>query len=210
MFRQDENANQAINICNKEGIEWLIHLDIDELLYPANRQVLVSNLAEPNGHVTMPNHEVCPQWHSDNPFRRCNYFKLNGKLQFNLYANGKTAVRCRPAVFVRDAHSFAGYIGKRVISSDMVILHYACATYDRWLTKYATLGDFPDFWWDNPQNRITLPFHLKSRDIYKQCLNDGSFQSAVDFWRSQVLSSNQLDQLVLKGKVGWYAPIPDA
>jgi len=211
LFRQNDNTYRAINLCNKQGIDWLIHIDTDELFYPPNRQTLDGNLAEPNGHVTMVNHEVCPQWHADNPFRQCNYFKLSGgKLPFNFYGNGKSAVRCRPGVFSWGAHDFYGPVGRRVISPDMVILHYACASYDGWFAKYAHLGDFPDCWYDDPQVPITLPFHLKSRDIYKQCLIEGNFQSAVDFWMEQVLSPSELNQLLLDGEVGWYAPISEA
>jgi hypothetical protein len=207
MIRQDQNAERSLNLCLKERIDWLIHLDIDELLYPAHRGTLHTNLPPSAGHVTLLNHEVCPHWHCDNPFRECNYFKLNGMSPFNLYTNGKAAVRCQPGVYPRDAHSFGGYRGDAVTAPDAVILHYACPSYDRWLAKYATLGDFPNFWWDNPEHRITISFHLQSRDIYKRCIREGNFQAGIDFWSGQVATPEQLAQRRREGTIRWFAPM---
>jgi hypothetical protein len=207
MIRQDQNTERSLSLCLKERIDWVIHLDIDELLYPAHHETLRRNLPESAGHVTLLNHEVCPHWHCDNPFRDCNDFKLNGRSRFNLYTNGKAAVRCQPRVYPHDAHSFGGYTGDAVTASDIVILHYACPSYDRWLAKYTALGDFPDLWWDNPEHRITISFHLQSRDIYKRCVCEGSFQPAIDFWSGQVLMPEQLCQLRREGIVSWFAPL---
>lgn len=209
MHRQIENANRAVYLCCTRGIEWLIHIDIDELLFPPDRSMLHRNLDAHLGHITLPNHEVCPRWSADSPFRQCHHFKLNGRLRFNFYGNGKAAVRCRPGVYALGAHSFAEYSGGNRTSPDIAVLHYACATYDRWLRKYAHLGDFPDFWWDDPQHRIELPFHLKSRDVYRQCVIEGTFDHAVGFWKRQVLSDDQLNQLLQDGRVGWYAPMAE-
>lgn len=208
MIRQDQNTERSLSLGLKERLDWLIHLDIDELLYPACRETLCRNLPPSAGHVTLLNHEVCPHWHCDNPFRECNYFKLNGRARFNLYTNGKAAVRCRRGVYARDAHSFGGYTGDAVTAPDVVILHYACPSYERWLAKYTALGDYPDFWWDNPEYRIDISFHLQSRDIYKRCLHEGNFQPAIDFWSEQVATPEQLERLRREGTISWFAPMP--
>jgi len=210
MRRQDHNVNQCLHRCTQEGLEWLVHLDTDELLYPVDRKTLETHLTACNGHVRILNHEVCPQWQCKNPFRETHYFKLNGKLHFNLYTNGKSAVRCSPGVYARDAHSFAGYDGQQKTASDMAVLHYACPSYDRWLAKYGALGEFPDFWWDDPQHRIEMSFHTRSRDICRECLADGNFARAKEFWAAQVFAHNQLEQLRHDGKVGWFAPMDRA
>ena len=209
MVRQEENANRALDLCCKQGIEWIVHLDIDEILYPADRETLARVLIEPIDQVIIMNHEVCAQWFAESPFRQCNYFKLNGKFPFNFYGNGKAAVRCRDGVFARGAHRFLGNVSRPIISRELVLLHYACATFDRWLKKYALLGDFPDFWWDDPRHPIGLPFHLKSRDVCKQCLVNGNFSPAMDFWKQNVLSATEISRLVGEDKVGWYQPIPE-
>lgn len=207
MIRQDQNTESSLGLCLKDGLEWLIHMDIDELLYPADHATLRRNLPASAGHVTLLNHEVCPLWQCKNPFRDSNYFKLNGRSRFNLYTNGKSAVRCQPRVYPRDAHAFGGYTGDAVTALDVAILHYACPSYDRWLAKYAALGDFPDYWWDNREHRITISFHMQSRDIYKQCRQKGNFQPAIDFWSGQVMTPEQLAQLRREGTVSWFDPM---
>jgi hypothetical protein len=207
MVRQDQNTNRSIELCIKDRFAWLIHLDTDELLYPADPETLRRNLSASAGHIILLNHEVCPCWHCGSPFRDCNYFKLNGRSRFNLYTNGKAAVRCQPGVYARDAHSFGGYKGSAQTAQGSVVLHYACPSYEHWVAKYAALGDFPDFWWDNPQHRIAISFHIESRDIVKQCLRTGDFQPAVNFWSSQVVDRAELILLQEKGRIGWFAPM---
>jgi hypothetical protein len=207
MVRQNENANHALELCGRDKIDWLIHIDTDELIYPADRKTLERTLAAGIGHVTLLNHEVCAQWECGNPFRECHDFKLNGKLGFNLYDNGKAAVRVGPGVYAPDAHSFEGFRGKRVFSDDLAVLHYACPSYDRWLAKYNALGDFPDYWWDDPQFRITLSFHLKSRDVCRRARAEGDLELARRFWAKQVLALNEIEQLTREGKIGRFAPL---
>lgn len=207
MLRQDHNTDQALRLCNREKLDWLLHLDTDELLYPADRTLLLKTLGRSHDHVTMLNHEVCPQWECDNPFRQCNFFKLNGRIPFNLYLNGKSGVRCSSAVYARDAHSFGGYAGQQVTTSDLVILHYACPTYERWIAKYSALGDFPDFWWDNPGHRIHMSFHTTSRDILRDCRRIKDFRKAKEFWATQVLNEHALKHLLATDKVARFAPM---
>jgi hypothetical protein len=207
MYRQIENANHAMAHCLSQAVDWLIHIDSDELIYAANRETLYRSFAPSNGLVTLVNHEVCPRWNCRNPFRECTFFKLNGKTGFNLYTNGKTAVRCRPGVWARDAHSFSSFTGRSHTAADVSVLHYACPSYDRWMTKYAALGDFPDFWWDDPAHRIALKFHLESRDTYRSCLNVGAFDQAEAFWAAQVLAEPELRRMVQEGRVGQFDPL---
>ena len=209
MTRQNENANEALYLCSREEIEWLIHIDTDELIYPGDRAVLEFALIS-NGHVTLLNHEVCPQWECGNPFRECHDFKLNGKHGFNLYDNGKAAVRVNPDVYAPDAHSFEGFHGERAVADEVFVLHYACPSYDRWLAKYNALGDFPDYWWDDPQFRITLSFHLKSRDVCRRAREEGDPEYARKFWAKQVFAPQQIERLRHEGKVGQFAPFGEA
>lgn len=207
MMRQNENANRALELCAADKIDWLTHIDTDELIHPAHRKTLERNLAAAAGHVTLLNHEVCPQWECANPFRECHHFKLNGKLEFNLYNNGKAAVRVGPGVYAPDAHSFEGFHGKSTVSKDVAVLHYACPSYDRWRAKYDALGDFPDYWWDDPQFRITLSFHLKSRDVCRLARADGNLERARKFWAKQVLAPQQIDRLTREGKIARFTPL---
>lgn len=209
MHRQDRNTNRALGLCEDLGVTWLCHLDSDEILCPKNGTSLPSMWESEMGHITLPNHEVCPLWKSANPFQDCHYFKLNGKCEFNFYDNGKSAVRCGPGVTARGAHAFRGYVGQRGLSKSVSILHYTCATFDWWVLKYQRLGTFPDFFWDNPAYPIPFLFHLRSRDVYRQCMEEADLSKAYELFGRQVLDETRLQQLVSEGKVGRFTPLED-
>ena len=209
MQRQDENAARALELCTEKGITWLCHLDSDELLFVPSRRLLLKLWESDLGCVVFPNHEVCPVWEASNPFRECHCFKLNGRCGFNFYANGKSAVRCGPGVQVSDAHGFNGYSGKRALCWTTPILHYSCATFDWWLRKYANLGSFPNYFWDDSRHPINVPFHTASRDIYQRCLSDGDLSRAREFFIRHVIDDNERQRLLEQGKIGRFAPFGD-
>jgi hypothetical protein len=208
MHRQVQNANQAGEWCAKYGIEWLCHLDSDELLYPENEDAIRESWRSSAGLIAFRNHEVCCVWEAANPFRECQYFKLNGKMRFNFYKIGKSAVRCKPGIFAKGAHRFAGYEGRQVTSTKVSVLHYACPTFRLWLRKYETLGPFPSYWWDNPALPIKrFPFHLGSRDICAECRRSGDWSSAYIYYSTQVRSAEEIEKLQRKGRVRRFAPL---
>jgi Glycosyl transferase family 2 len=211
MHRQDRNTEQALLLCQSMHIDWLLHIDADELLYARNKNALSklwqSLCSSDIGQVTFLNHEVCPVWECGNVFQDCTYFKLNGQHRFNFYNNGKSAVRCGPGVSVISAHGFRGFTGKHVWCRNAFVLHYACATFEYWRRKYDNLKEFPDGWWDNLSRPIEFPFHLQSRDVYCQCLKKGDLSNAYEFFATQVLSEGELARLVAQGKVGRFTPL---
>lgn len=201
MYRQDANASATVKICLASGIEWLCHLDSDELLFTSSREQLEQEFEPDCGQVRFSNHEAWPVWESDNFFLECLTFKRNGKHAFNFYANGKAAVRCSSAVQALDAHRFTGFSGRSRWSSRFCVLHYPCATFKLWCEKYRTLGPFPDFWWDDRHLPIKLPFHLISRDLYAACLRMGDFSEAEQFFRRQLLTAAQRDALLRQEQI---------
>lgn len=207
MPRQQINTNTALRQCPKLGIEWLCHLDSDELLYARSREELESVVIPGLGHVTFINHEVWPVWEAKDPFVECHAFKLNGRYPFHFYRNGKSMVRCGARVSANGPHSFIGYEGAAAHCNTLPVLHYTCATYRTWLNKYANLGTFNDLWWDNPELPITLDFHLRSRDIYKLCIEQASFTEAEVFFRSLMLSDKLRRDLENQARIGYFYPL---
>lgn len=208
--RQENNVNAALSLCRSFNVDWLFHIDSDELIYLDKKDDSSrwSELADPSvGHVKLLNHEVCPVWETTNHFVDCQHFKLNGQLKFNFYSNGKAAVRCAPRVRAAGVHAFAEYQGCNIQSVSFVVLHYACASFDLWKQKYALLGDFPSFWYDNPSLPITLTFHLESRDVYQRCAKRGEWSEAHELFRRQIFSIIELSRLVAEGKVAAFEPI---
>ena len=208
MLRQDANSNSALKLCLERNIEWLCHLDSDELLYAPSREQLLAELIAECGQIRFINHEVWPIWEADNPFLSCSVFKVNGRNPFfHFYGNGKSAVRCGPEVWARGAHQFIGFSGSTKTSQSSVVLHYACATYKVWLKKYANLGDFPSYWWDDVKSPIRLGFHLASRDVYLRCVEKNSFVEAEAFFLEKTLNEDAIPLLKNVGSIAIYHPI---
>jgi hypothetical protein len=208
MLRQDANTNRALELCRARSIDWLCHLDADELLHAPSREDLLAELTPECGQIRFVNHEVWPVWEAANPFTDCTVFKVNGHNPFfHFYNNGKSAVRCTPGVSARGAHKFVHAVGQEKVSTSTVVLHYACATYAIWLNKYAHLGDFPSFWWDDPKNPIPKGFHLESRDVYQRCASTGDFAEAEAFFRATTLREDAIPFLKTAGLIATYQPI---
>jgi hypothetical protein len=207
MLRQDANSNRALKVCLERGIDWLCHLDADELLFAASREALLAEMTPECGQIRFVNHEIWPVWEAANPFVNCTVFKVNGRNPFfHFYRNGKAAVRCAPAVVARGAHKFVGAVGQEKVSTSSVVLHYACATYALWWSKYVHLGEFPSFWWDDPAMPIPRGFHLESRDVVQRCVRAGSFDEAEAFFRAVVLREEAVPFLTTSGLIAVYAP----
>jgi hypothetical protein len=202
MHRQDRNAARALKRCSELKIDWLIHLDSDELLYCTG-----SGQMHDVGLFTLPNHEVCPRWEAADPFRSCHYFKVNGRTAFWFYSNGKSAVRVSPRVQPWSSHRFRGFEGREEVSDWCCVLHYSCATFERWVNKYRTLGAFSDYWRDHPSVPIEMPFHLASRDVYRRCAAASDFEAAATFFRSHLLSEDALKEALASGTITRLVPL---
>jgi len=88
-----------------------------------------------------------------------------------------------------------------------VILHYACATFEQWLAKYHRLGQFSDYWYDDPTLPIQLPFHLESRNVVRECADAGDMRAAFDLFKRELLTDSELCTLISEGKVAQFAPL---
>jgi hypothetical protein len=195
MLRQDINTNNAIELCRERDIDWLCHLDSDELLW-ASRDMLSGLWGCSQSQLIFVNHEVFPVWEAQNPFEECRVFKLNGRYPFNFYGNGKAAVRIKAALHGYGAHRFLTNSNTSMEIATAVVLHYSCATYDLWVQKYYTLGLFSNYWWDNPNSPINMPYHLASRDLLKVCRDEKSFEKALLAWSKQLVPPNELRELI--------------
>ncbi len=204
LLRQNANTDEALRLAAAMGARWLCHLDVDELLYPADRHLLESLNTDLAGQIRFLNHEAWPVWEAQNAFLECTTFKLNGKMTFNLYSNGKAMVRCQSSVHAKHAHEFAGFVGEDHQFDGMVVLHYGCPTYSAWLSKYRALGTFSDYWWDDPAQPITLTFHTASRDVVTRCMKEGRYDEAEQFFRSQLLTPDLRRALELEQKIADY------
>ncbi len=160
--RQCLNVDLAMQLARADGLDWLLHLDIDELLHvPATGPRLADYFAA-HGHtdmVSFANHEAVPEhWHIDDYFAEVTLFKrsfhcmdevqrrialsLFGARYFLAYSNGKAAVNLHgSARQSAGAHEFTP-VTVRHDERALCVLHFAYCGFNWFYSKFAVLGDF--------------------------------------------------------------------
>ncbi|KAL3534463.1 hypothetical protein ACH5RR_002924 [Cinchona calisaya] len=153
--KQSLNMEMAIIMAREARMDWIFHLDTDELLYPAGTshysvQQLLSEVPEDVDMVVFPNYESSVERDDiKEPFSEVSMFKKNydhlGKEiyfgnykdatrsnpnYFLTYGNGKSAARIEDDLRPNGAHRWHNYMKdpKEIKSEEAAILHY---TYPR-------------------------------------------------------------------------------
>ena len=214
--RQMANMRHAIAYLMERDYTWLLHIDLDELLYGP----LVGSRAwaedRDAGLVTFTNHEALPvDFESSNPFADCVYFWVNGvdrNANFMAYGNGKSAVRLGPGVEPRGAHSFSGHLGRTLTPSgeEAMVLHYPYPSYDSWLQKFNHYGRFSDNWFGDRRAPKIMDFMLKSRDMIQKAHETGDWANARAFFSERLLDPESRKEAISQGKIRYYTPFRDA
>jgi hypothetical protein len=201
ILRQDDNNNAALAYTLARNLTWLMHIDIDELLYEDGDQTWRD--VEGVDEFTFVNHESVPLRHqSDNVFAECHLFKVNSRtLPFMAYANGKSAVRVSPTVQGLGPHEFWGFEGERKTVLDPMILHYANPSFESWVAKYIFYGDFPNYWYGDPEQPNGIEFMLQSRDECRAALESGNWDNARKFYYSMIPNENDTEELIRRGEL---------
>ncbi|KAH8660470.1 hypothetical protein BX600DRAFT_467742 [Xylariales sp. PMI_506] len=213
--RQMENMRHAITYLLERGYTWLLHIDMDELLYGP----LVESRAwasDPDvGLVTFTNHEALPvDFETENPFRDCVYFWVNGidgNANFMAYGNGKSAVRLGPAVEPRGAHSFSGHVGSALAPTgeEAMVLHYPNPSYESWVRKFNHYGRFHDHWFGDRRAPKIMEFMLRSRDVVQNARKTGNWAKAKEFFSGRVLEPEAREEAISQGKIRRYTPFAE-
>ncbi|MFT0814254.1 glycosyltransferase family 2 protein [Synechococcus sp. OH20] len=208
MARQILNVETAIQIALEQGMDWIIHIDGDELFYLGEALTLdwFDQLDSDILQVRFLNYEAAPEkFEIEDYFREVTLFKRNpavldpnfytkferisGKIQYFLaYQNGKSAARVYPSILPNSVHSFDIPEEHTLVTSSPTVLHYLNCGFQNYYKKYAQLGNFPDYWWRSKSNPIRVPFHLASRDAY--CSRD--INQMVALYQKFILYSNSM------------------
>jgi hypothetical protein len=198
------NVQIAIDMSLEMQINWLLHIDSDELFYCPNQNVndhFQQMQAKGLTAVQYLNFEaIVTQFEVNDFFKEMVYFKkhpavlsphhhafikaqkryANLPLYFLFYMIGKSAAKIESELLPKDVHSFYT-LHEPFTDPDCCILHYPVSGYNNFVTKYKVLGKFNNTWFGHRQ--INLPFHLLSRDVYQR--NDEVFMK--DFYKKYVL-----------------------
>ncbi|CAL1385734.1 unnamed protein product [Linum trigynum] len=149
--KQSLNMEMAIVMAREEGMDWILHLDTDELIHPAGApeyslRRLLSDVPEDVNMVVFPNYESSVERDDiKEPFSQVSMFKKNydhlprevyfGSYReatrgnpnyFLTYGNGKSAARVQDDLRPNGAHRWHNYrrTPNEVKFEEAAVLHY--------------------------------------------------------------------------------------
>ena len=168
MARQVLNLEVAIGLALAQHIDWLLHIDGDDLFYAPHQSVkehFASLTARNVPGMTYANYEAVPeQVDIVDFFKEATLFKKTGSGEimegfndrqralaktfpqisyrfFHFYKNGKSAARVQAGLLPGGVHRFWPPAGKLVAAGpdDPLILHYPCCGFTPFWNKFITL-----------------------------------------------------------------------
>jgi hypothetical protein len=225
MVRQELNFFVAYALSKLEGIDWLIHIDLDELFYPNGndlqehfkflqrrnfRGMTYLNYESVSTDINAPNIYLSTEYFKINYFWKKHWFFSKPQQEFikdcpwlrekyfHFYQNGKSSISTygREVRFY-DVHSIVGD-GHRKLGgkSDPLILHFPCARFSDFVTKYSRLGDFSDIWMGHKRaGEFIDEIHLHARDFYSR--NAGNKEALLKFY----IENFMFDQLKISALI---------
>ncbi|KAL4450650.1 hypothetical protein ABPG77_001006 [Micractinium sp. CCAP 211/92] len=152
---QSLNMEVGIEMAQRDGIDWLLHVDTDELIYPSGSpafslQEVLGSVPHDVDTLVFPNYESLPEREDvTDPFLEVSLFKKNyahvvsdlyfksygavargNPNYFITYGNGKSAARVQQGMRPNGAHRWHSYVKtpKEWSSDQAAVLHY---TYNR-------------------------------------------------------------------------------
>jgi len=180
--RQTAAMARARDACSQMGIDWLIHIDDDELLYsPQSRKIgdllaaVPSNLAQaylPNVEAVYTSPEV------KNCFAQTDKVNLN-RYTFQSYANGKSAVRVAASeAYPAGPHQWRNaknqelpsvHLDQEPFGPALMVIHYESCPFSRWQDKFWELGN------TSPDKISQIPFQFYRESISRMqtCRSSG-------------------------------------
>ena len=175
MDRQKEMVNKACEAAREMGIDYLFHVDADELIHVVsnNQYSLKDNLNNylnqvrnndeniscihfKNFEAVFP--KVGKKCFSTNKFIDCK------KGRCLSYANGKSCGLVQRGAKFRGPHYFSGK-NYNMPDDKIVVLHYDSCTYKQWHTKFNLLKDTNE----EKMKKIPFPFYKNSIRHMKKC-----------------------------------------
>ena len=177
--RQILNAELGVRRAKELGMDWIAHLDTDELLYPGATTLLDHFKSAQRAEATQLvfwNHEAVPETEEvSDYFKEVTLFKANPQTTrdatlaplFIAYRTGKAAARLDHDPIPWGVHRFRSRTApsRTLGSKSCRILHYPSCGFSRYISKYKMLGAFEDKYFDQVSLRDHLSFYSTTRDL---------------------------------------------
>jgi hypothetical protein len=148
--RQGEYVNKCLQDAAVEGIDWIFHIDADELLH--GDLSFLDDLDAKYKCIKIQNAEAIFDEGQDSCFAAKRFLKCHAGAPCKSYVNGKAAGRVHQGVFLNGPHAFAyngsgndGEAGGSNYTYDVPfeklhLLHYDACTFGSWAEKYIHLA----------------------------------------------------------------------
>ena len=186
--RQEDFIDESILKSTQFPIEWIFHIDSDELIW--SREPLpniLDQIPKNYGCVHLQNYEaVYPGDSLDNPFLRTNRFVSPGNGNLS-YGNGKSVGRVSISLKNKGPHYFTGKVYE--LNAELAsILHFDSPTFEIWHEKFSNLSNISK----TKFNQIPFQFYRDSIEVIEK----GDMKSAREYYRKMKVESYTEDNVI--------------
>jgi len=135
MDRQLKMANEALELCKQDGMDFLIQIDCDEILEGDLNEI--TDLPENVETFWMQNHEAVYEGipSSQDICFKAKFYKNCEKENCVSYVNGKGGGRVCDTVVSNGCHRFKGN-GREVKLKNLIVKHYESCDFEQYIKKY--------------------------------------------------------------------------
>ena len=186
--RQKIFIDEVIEKSKQFPIEWIFHIDSDELIWSKESLTSILTAIPDNyGCVHLQNYEaVYPEDSLDNPFAETDRFvaKDNGMLS---YGNGKSVGRVSDSLKSYGPHYFTGI--EYELSAELAsILHFDSPTFEVWYRKFSNLSNISE----KIFKKIPFKFYRDSIEI----IREGDMDRARAYYNKMKVESYYKDNVI--------------
>lgn len=135
MDRQLKMANDALKLCKRDNIDWLIQIDCDEILEGDLNEIL--ELPEDVDTFWMQNHEAVYDGipSSKDTCFQAKFYKDCGTDSCVSYVNGKGGGKVIEGVESNGCHRFKGKLQEAKLNR-LIVKHYESCDFEQYIKKY--------------------------------------------------------------------------
>lgn len=177
MQRQNRFINKSIKQCQDMGIDYILHMDDDELFNITNSTTyktvpaLFASFDPSFQCLHFTNFEAVFPSDQQHCFDTTRFLKC-GRGHCKSYGNGKSAGKVSSKLKPNGPHYFKGKV-HNVSTKDAVILHFDSCTYKRWYSKFENLSNISN----EKLKKIPFSFYKNSIRLFQQGRSEAEKES---------------------------------
>ena len=162
--RQRDFVNTMLPKAADEGVDWVVHIDVDELL-EGNLMLTLGGVPASILIGKLKNAEAVYNEEETTCFSSKKFIRCDKGGPCTAYVNGKGCGRPVPGVTLGGAHDFVYHnkvdsaVTHQIPFDDLHVLHYDSCTLGTWLEKFAHMSKKAKL------DDIVFPYYKKSIDI---------------------------------------------